>query len=671
MEFIYPSFLWALASLAVPIIIHLFFFKRFKKVYFSNTRLLKEIKEETSSRNKLKNLLVLLMRCLALAALVIAFAQPFIPKSENINLGKKSVSIFIDNSFSMVSEEQNVPLLELAKQKAREIINAYGPNDQFQILTQEFDGRYQRMISKDDALATIDMIREVPFVNDLSAVLQRQNAVLKGETRVSYLISDFQKSISNLDSWQDSSMTINLIPVQTTFQKNVSIDSVWFETPVPILNQNNKLLVRLVNHGEEEVEGVKINFTMDGQEKPVGVKSIPANSTITDSINVALMSAGVKKAKITILDYPVQFDDSYFLTFDIPENIKILSLNEKNPNGYLRALFSGISYFKLEDQFINQVQYQKFNEYQLIILNDLVQISSGLSAELSKYMRSGGKVLVFPSQNAEISSFNAFLSSVNAGQLGTKTDNITEVGTINTNDFIFNDVFEVNKSNLKLPVVQTYYNISNAVYGEPILTFRNGAAFINKYKLESGQLYLCSSPLLEEKNNLVQNAEIFVPMLYKMSIAKNFPDKLAYKIGQDKIIEIENKNQPSSETIYKIKGSTEFIPAQKSAGQKVLLDVGNQISEAGYYDATLSDKIVKSLAFNLNRKESDLAVYTVSELEDLIRNNGTFRMIDKEAQNGITKLISQTDSGIPLWRYFLIAALMFLLFEILLIRFMK
>nr|HMP31740.1 BatA and WFA domain-containing protein [Saprospiraceae bacterium] len=388
MAFLYPSFLWALLGLSIPIIIHLFFFKRFKKIYFSNTRLLKEIKEETSSRNRLKNLLVLIMRCLAIAALVFAFAQPFIPKSDNVNLGEKHVSLFIDNSFSMLAEQQNVPLLELAKQRAREIVNAYGPNDKFQILTHEFDGRFQRLISKDDALSTIDGLREVPSVNDLSNVLKRQNAVLKGDTRISYIISDFQKSISNIEEWQDSSMSINLIPIQSAVPKNVSIDSAWFDTPVPILNQNNKLLVKLKNHGDTEAEGVKITFTMDGQEKPVGVKSIPAKSTIVDSINVNISQSGMKQAKISILDYPILFDDEYYVAFDIPEKINILALNEKSSNAYLRALFSGISYFNLEEQFINQVQYQKFNDYQLIILNDLIQISSGLSSELGKYVRS-------------------------------------------------------------------------------------------------------------------------------------------------------------------------------------------------------------------------------------------------------------------------------------------
>src|ERR1700685_3871109 len=100
MQFLHPGFLWALTALAVPIIVHLFNFRRYKTVYFSNVKFLRELKEETSSRSRLKHWLVLASRLLAVAFLVMAFAQPFIPNKHNkFGGGKKYVSIYIDNSF--------------------------------------------------------------------------------------------------------------------------------------------------------------------------------------------------------------------------------------------------------------------------------------------------------------------------------------------------------------------------------------------------------------------------------------------------------------------------------------------------------------------------------------------------------------------------------------------
>ena len=179
MNFIYPSFLWALAALAIPIIIHLFHFRRFKKIYFSNVKFLQEIKEETASRSNLKHLLVLLARLLALAFLVLAFAQPFIAKNEQtIVKGKRAISIFIDNSFSMNARNQEVSLLEMAKAKAREVAKAYSPEDRYQMITQDLEGRHQRLVSRDEVLAYIDEVKESNQSHNLTEIQQRQKQVL-------------------------------------------------------------------------------------------------------------------------------------------------------------------------------------------------------------------------------------------------------------------------------------------------------------------------------------------------------------------------------------------------------------------------------------------------------------------------------------------------------------
>ena len=175
MQFLFPAFLAALAVIAVPIIVHLFYFRRFKRVYFTNVRFLKEVKEETSNRQKLRNLLVLLMRCLAIAAMVLAFAQPFIPLSSGVKKGERAVSVFVDNSFSMNALSKDAPLLELAKQRARDIVGAYDVADRFQVLTNDFEGRDQRLVSQEDALNRIEEIRTSPASRELSKVLIRQH----------------------------------------------------------------------------------------------------------------------------------------------------------------------------------------------------------------------------------------------------------------------------------------------------------------------------------------------------------------------------------------------------------------------------------------------------------------------------------------------------------------
>ena len=141
MYFLYPAFLFALLSLTIPVVIHLFNFRKYKKVYFSNVQFLKEVQERQASRRNLKERLILAARLLALLFLILAFARPYIPGAQNANAGKQQViSVFVDNSYSMETLNREGSLLDEAKRRAKEIASDYNINDRFQLVTQDFEG---------------------------------------------------------------------------------------------------------------------------------------------------------------------------------------------------------------------------------------------------------------------------------------------------------------------------------------------------------------------------------------------------------------------------------------------------------------------------------------------------------------------------------------------------
>ena len=670
MQFLYPSFLWALLAIAIPIIIHLFYFRRFKKVYFTNVKYLEEIKEETSSRNKIKNLLILLSRILAVCALVFAFAQPFIPLGDTVKKGNNAVSVFVDNSFSMNALQNEIPLIDIAKEKARQIINAYSEEDKFQILTHAFEGRHQRLVGKEDALSLIDEIEISPSVRELSKVVNRQKQAIssKEENEILYLISDFQESINDLGLIQDTSVEINLLPLQAVQEKNVSLDSVWLESPVPMINQSNKLLVKVTNHSDEEVEGVRLSMIKDGQEKPEGTYNIPARTSVNDTINLSLLKAGWHKAEFKLSDYPVQFDDRYFIALNVPEDIKVLAINNNIDNRYLTALFKGLNLYNLTNQNQNRVDYAKIKDYDLVILNDLNEISSGLASELDNYIVNGGNVLVFPGENASLNSYNNFLNNLSANNLTAVVTEKKTVSSLNTEEFIFKDVYEYVGRNITLPTSNKAFGLTNyqSRAQESLLRYRDGSNYLVKYVRGDGHLYLCSSPLKSELNDLVINAEIFVPMLYKMAIASTKTQKISYTIGADEIIEAENKIS-NGDLVYTIKGVEEFIPGQTNLGNKILLNVNDQISIDGFYSLGLDNESVADLAFNFDRKESNLKVASVSELEYLSESKN-INLLEASLQADFSSYINEKDKGVILWKWCLILALIFLAIEILLLR---
>jgi hypothetical protein len=675
MQFLYPTFLFALAALAIPIIIHLFYFRRFKKVYFTNVRFLKEVKEETSARQKLRNLLVLLMRCLAVTFLVLAFAQPFIPQDVEVKQGENAVSVFVDNSFSMSALSEDVPLLEKAKQRAKEIISAYSVEDRFQVLTNDFEGRHQRLVSKEEAIGLVDDIRVTPAVRELSRILTRQQQVLnsgKGQNKVSYVISDFQKNVSDLENFKDTLLAVNLVPLQSVQEKNVSIDSAWFEAPVQMLSQPNPLLVKLKNWSNEDAENVRLSVRYNNEVKPVGELAIPANASVIDTVNVTIQTTGWHEAELTVTDYPVQFDDRYFFTYKVADVINVLVIDEVAPDPFLQAAFKGIGYFKVTNQLSRNLDYSKFSTYQLIICNGLLSISSGLAFELKQYVQNGGNLVVFPAANANVGSYQSFLQSIPANELQNFEQQERTVSDVNTEEFVFKDVFENKSANLKLPVTKGNFRLSTlASRGEErLLTYRDGNTFLGKYKSGQGILYLCSAPLDEQYSNLARSGEIFIPMLYKMAISSARERPIAYTIGRDETIEADNVVR-GGESVYKLKGDKEeFIPQQRIVASKVFLGVQNQILKAGYYDLFLTeDTTLAKFAFNYDRRESNLAYLSADQLKEKALPNVS--VLTGSAAANFEEVVSDRSRGVVLWKWCVILALLALAAEVLLLRFWK
>jgi hypothetical protein len=681
MQFLFPAFLAALAVLAVPIIVHLFYFRRFKRIYFTNVRFLKEVKEETSNRQKLRNLLVLLMRCLAIIAMVLAFAQPFIPLSSGVKKGERAVSVFVDNSFSMNALSKEAPLLELAKQRARDIITAYDVADRFQVLTNDFEGRDQRLVSKEDALNRIEEIRTSPSSRDLSKVLIRQQQCLntgKQENKIAFVVSDFQTNIADVTNFKDSLIQVNLVPMRAVQERNVSVDSVWFESPVQVLNQPANLLVKISNRSDETAEEVRLSLRHDGQVKPVGSLTIPARSTRLDTVSFNILHAGWHEAKLSLTDYPVQFDDDYFVSFYVAERINVLSINGVQENKYLNNAFLGVKYFQLTNADVRALDYSKFSNYQLIVLNEPTIISSGLANELKNFVQNGGNVLVFPSPTADLNSYSTFMQGFNAGNLGGFEPVARQASQINTEEFVFHDVFLNKSANLRLPATQGNFKLAPA-RGEQILTYRDGSAMLTKYPQGEGALYVCAAPLAEQTNDLVRNGEIFVPMLFKMAIAGTKGRQIAYTIGKDEVLEARHQASASGETIYKLRKdaedpaaptSEEFIPEQRIFGSKVLLTPGTQVHDAGWYRLGLQgDSTLAAYAFNFDRKESDLSYKDETALSEGLPGN--MKVLSQNAEANFSQVVGEQERGIVLWRWCVIFALLFLALEVLFLRLWK
>ena len=256
------------------------------------------------------------------------------------------------------------------------------------------------------------------------------------------------------------------------------------------------------------------------------------------------------------------------------------------------------------------------------------------------------------------------------GKLTAIEDNQRTVATYNRNEFVFQDVFDHSRAAIKLPstVKNFIFQFGRSPY-ERLMTYRDGNPFMVKFKRDNGHLYVLASPLDTRFNNLVNQAEIFVPLIYKTAVSKAQQWKLAYGIGQNEPIEVENRKS-NSDQVYQISGEVTFIPAQRNNGPTVLLQDQGQIQNPGFYTVQdQNNEFIAALGYNFNRRESDLSFFGVNELKDQLGEQAQFYVAEKQTQ--LAQLIKEKNQGIVLWRFCLIMTLIFLALEALIIRFWK
>ncbi len=673
MNFVYPAFLFGLFALAIPVIIHLFNFRRFRTIYFTNVRFLKNIQEETATRNRLKHLLILASRLLALTFLVLAFAQPFIPSRQSAGKPlQKAVGIYIDNSFSMEAAENEEQLIDIAKRKAEEIVNGYSVDDKFQLLTNDMEAKHQRLLSKDEMLQMIREVQISPEVRPLNEIFKRQKDILNREGdkvgKFVYELSDFQKNAGLLEN--DTAFQIGIIPVTGSEKRNLTIDSVWFTTPVQMLDQPSGLCIRIKNYGEEEISNAPVTLKLNGQIKSLADVSIPANSEITDTLSFTVNAPGWYNGELSIKDYPVTFDDVFYFSFKPLSNIPVLSIDGNNKNDFIETLYGRNTLFALQHNPAELIEFSNIDTYDLIILNEVRSISGGLSRALTDQLARGCNVVIFPSPDADVQSLNAFLKNNNAGEYGNYVSRKRNVTEFNTQLPLVADVFEKIPKNLALPYADKSFEINafSHTLEERILTFSDGKPMMARYPTDKGAIYLSAVPLDRTITDLPVQGGLFVPLMYKIAITTQKKSALYATIGEARWIALTDVFIKGDETLKVKSADNEFIPEVRKTGIATEVNLSAYTDKAGIYsiESGNAQQTEQSIALNYDRSESNLTFYSNDALKDEY-NMPNFMIMDN-INRDLSTVVTTLNEGTPLWKFCIIFVLIFLAAEILLIR---
>lgn len=675
MAFTNPLLLIGLSAILIPIIIHLFNFRRYKTVFFSNVKMLEDIRKKTRRESQLQQLIVLSLRILGIVALVFAFAQPYIPSENQKNKNGNLVTIFVDNSSSMEANSKGGSILYDAVDIAKAIVNAFSYNDDFVLTTQDFSGEESHLMNKDEMLELLDKVQISPNSHTFDDILAFENNTCINshkENVVHYYLSDFQKNNFKISSLKtDKKSNDFLIPMPTQESNNVGVDSCWFMSPVFKVGKEVVLMARIHNYGKTDINKLPVKLYINDKQKAIAAIDLKAGSYTDCRLNYNIETSGTQCGRLVIEDAPITFDDQLFFTYEVTENAHIVAIDNV-PNRFLNALYGKDSVFTYETMNYNQVNYSTLKNCQVVIMSEVPKVSDGMADELTKFVNSGGTLLVLPAQDMDISSWNSFLSNLGAGTYGSLNTKEMKCGSINTESVFFKGAIEKTDEHLDMPTVLKYFSINSGSRqgSEAVMTLENGEPLLNAYNAGKGKVLLCAVPMNDDFGNTHRHALFFVPM-HNIGIMSVMQTRLYNTIGVDEMQSLPIRND-NSDNLFNLKartGNNEFIPEQRSLGNETALYFHNQVHESGFYDIVKDGTKYGTLAFNRDRKESDLNCYDKDELKRMARaSDNNVEVISADTKN-MTKSVTDKLNGEVLWPLFVILSLVFFLAEICLLRY--
>ncbi|MFN0048129.1 MAG: BatA domain-containing protein [Cytophagales bacterium] len=679
MSFAAPFFLYALAAIAIPIIIHLFDLQRPKKVFFTNVRLLRNINEQTSSTRKLKNFWLLLCRILAIVFLVLAFCQPFINgKNNDMALGSQSVGVYVDNSMSMQNSDGQKPLLQSARKKAEQLTQILSAATKYYYLDNQFLPKDKRELSAESFNDRLTETNLAATSRTLENIYQKQKNILDNipsQAKKLFWFSDFQKStVGNLASLKvDSTINLYLVPFQNQAVSNIYIDSVWLENVFVKTYETNTLKVKVKNSGTKNSSNLHLKLILDDVQSGMSSVEISANSETIVSFNFTVKDKNIKKGKISFEDSPIDFDNTYFFTINVASSIKIALLTD-NSKSFVGKVYSNESVFDISSYDLANVPLIALQNAQLIVIEDFDKLNGSTIPLLKSQLEKGKSIFLIPSEKPSPSSLTQFSNELNLPLIESNTlitSDITSVDDLKMPELknpFFANIFESVDKNMAVPYAKPAIKWGNK--GQTLLQTKKDEAFIAVFNKKIGRIFICSSPLAEKFTSF-QRHSIFVPFMYKLATQSAATNKNLDFSFNDKNVSVFVDKPDNKKKMSIKKDVFSYIPEQNRQGNQLIFNIPQENTAPGFYDLVLNDSVFSSIAINIPKAESKLANYSAKELKSIFEGKKNITIYENADNEAFANDFKAAYVGTPLWKYCIMLALFFLFVEIILIRFLK
>ena len=648
MQFKHPEILYFLLALLIPIFIHLFQLQRFVKVPFTNVAFLKKLELQSRRSSRLKKWLTLLMRLLALAAMIIAFAQPFNAKSDTAKPWETIV--ILDNSISMQAENEQGELLKSSVQNLLEDLPEKGS---FSLFTQ--DETFENL-DVDTFRETLKKVDYIGYNKPLLQLMLKVQNHIKNDPSKQYSvlwITDLQKTHEQETISIPEELSLTLIPLKAEMPVNISIDTVKIEN---YSRQSVELYISVRNFGKSQD-----NVAISGYHNDILLGKTfvdcPENSIshttlkLTDSPETIMLQMDVEDR--------YDFDDYYYLSLQQPKAIKVLEVSDKS--SFIGRILNDES-MDFSRVSTSQFPYDRIEDYDFIILNEIQNIEPTLVQTLMHFVEKGGSLTYIPSEKSSPKQVNVLLNAMSMGNARELKKDSLLVTKIHYDHSLFNNVFERRVENFQYPMVKTYFDLSS-INAVPVLSFQDNRPFLVDKRIGKGHFYCFVSALNTDNSNFT-NAPLVVPVFYKMALNADTTHNLSVRLGETQTVDIK-QTIDQEKILTLVQNDFSVIPLQIVKPNEVTLVLDETLKNPGFYEVKNDNQTLTYIACNTEKTESNMSYWSMDEIKQSHPNI--------HVENSITSAINDLNNDRTIHEYFkwfLLLALVFLLSEMLILKYL-
>ncbi len=656
MGLLYPLFLLAALSIAIPIAIHLFDLRRFKTVVFPATRFLKEVALQSRRQSKVRQRLLLALRCALLLALVLAFAQPFWGSREK---GAAIRVVYIDNGPATGAKQGSRSLLALAKESAARIIRQ--SDKPLYLLTAGGPVSYQPL-APEAALSALGEITPLPARPRSAATLATIEGLLS-EQRAGgaelWWISDFPKgSFSPADFAGSRAQNIRFRGVVLPAGNAANL---WIDTAIvlsaPDAETETRIAVRSRRQGTLAGNAPPVRLASDGRFQSAGGAAGTMPETRTDTLTFSGSSQNWQQLELTLADpQGPAFDDTFRIAVRPTRPLPVLALHEGNPNPYLQTALAASGRFNTTESSMGSPP-ARTEDFSLIVLSGLTNLPATTAAALKPAVLRGVPLVILPARTGNLKALENSLKTFADLQVRSIDTAGQTAADIETGSPLIQEIFENIPSNAQLPAANWHYRIG-AGFGagaQTILSFRNGDPLLSQYSTGSGPLYLLTTGA-DAAGGTFARSYFFAPLLYAAAVSASGSAVNAYTLGSNRAVFVPRGTEAGTRSAaHLVTAKTDFIPPQRAASGGIDLFPDGAGAAPGFYSITAPGADTQVLALNASRAESALDVWSPAALEESWKGANAQWFTPESLLRGAADAAGSADA---LWKIVAILALL-------------